>query len=60
MKAFWPAENLRRAGRVPAGVVATLLAVESHRDGGAVFAGLRGHEMEDTHLRGGWRRPMEK
>ena len=45
------AENRRGAGRVAARVLAALLAVEPHRGGGKVTAGLRGYDVEDAHQR---------
>ena len=45
------AENRRRAVRVPARVLAALLAVEPHRIGGNVPAGWRAHDMEEAHRR---------
>lgn len=46
-------ENRRQAGRVPARVLAALLAAEPQRVGGKVSTGLRGHGMEGTHHRRG-------
>ena len=43
-----------RTGRVPAGVVADLPAVECHRCGRRVSTGLRGHGMEEAHHRKGY------
>ena len=47
------AENRRRAGRVPARVLAAHLAVEPHCIRAKMPAGLRGHDMDDTHHRRG-------
>ena len=48
------AENRRRAGCVPARVLAAILAVEPYCVGRKVPAGLRGHGMEEAHHCGGY------
>ena len=52
--AFWRTRNRRRAGRVPARVLAALPAVEPHRIGRKMPAGLLGHFMEEARHRRGY------
>ena len=47
-------ETRRRTRRVPAGVLAALPAVESHRTGRKVSTGSRRHDMEEAHHRRGY------